>query len=73
VNEDQFDAVAQRVIKRPTQRWAVKLYMLDGLTAYAAEMKIHGAVTNTVARDARRVKELFDFCERVTYLNPNLP
>jgi hypothetical protein len=73
MNEDQFEAIALRIIKRPTQRWAVKLYMLEGFTAYAAEMHIFGIVTNTVSRDGRRVKEIFDFCERVTYLNPNLP
>jgi hypothetical protein len=73
MNEEQFDAVALRVIKSHDQRKAVKLYLLEGLTAYAAETRVYGHVTNTVARDARRVKKLFDFCERVTYLNPNLP
>lgn len=73
MNEDQFNEIALRLIKTSEQRKAVSLYLLGGVTAYAAEIEVYGKVTNTVARDARRVKELFDFCERVTYLNPNLP
>ena len=61
----QYNILAQRLIRSPEQRQAVKSFMFDDVSAYAAEMKHHGRVTNTVSRDAKRLQEQFIFCLEV--------
>lgn len=65
LTEKQFTKLAKKLIKSTVQRQAVKLHMLDGLTAYEAEKRIHGRATATVLRDARRINELFETCKDV--------
>jgi hypothetical protein len=61
MTEQQFNALAERLIKSTTQRQAVKLHMLDGLSAYEAENRIHGRTTANVSRDAKRMQKEYDF------------
>lgn len=61
INEAQFNLLATKLIKSTTQREAVKLHMLDGLSAYEAEKVAHGRVTANVSRDAKRITELYEF------------
>lgn len=65
MNEAQFNLLANKLIKSTTQRKAVKLHMLDGLSAYEAEKRIHGKLTASVSRDSKRINELYDFCKSV--------
>jgi hypothetical protein len=65
MNTTQFKLLAEKLIKSTTQREAVKLHLLDELSAYEAEKRTHGKITNTVARDAKRMTELLEFCKSV--------
>jgi len=65
MNKTQFNLLAEKLIKSTTQREAVKLHMLDGLSAYEAEKRIHGRVTANVSRDAKRITSEFNFCVEV--------
>jgi len=65
MNETQFNLLAKKLIKSTTQREAVKLHMLGGLSAYEAENRIHGKITANVSRDSKRINELYDFCKSV--------
>ncbi|MCK5126806.1 MAG: hypothetical protein KAR42_11170 [candidate division Zixibacteria bacterium] len=66
MNLQQFNLLAKRLIKSATQREAVKIHMLGGLGACDAENHIHERVTNTVGRDAKRINELYKFCNSVS-------
>jgi hypothetical protein len=65
MNKTQFSLLANNLIKSTKQREAVKLHMLDGLSAYEAEKRIHGRITANVSRDAKRMTELLEFCKSV--------
>lgn len=65
MNKTQFNLLAGKLIKSTAQRQAVKLHMLDGLSAYEAENRIHGRVTANVSRDAKRINELYEFAKYV--------
>ena len=61
MNKKQFHLLAQKLIKSNTQRKAVKLHLLDGLSAYEAEKQVYGRTVATVSRDAKRIKKEYDF------------
>lgn len=65
MNKAQLNLLAKKLIKSTTQREAVKLHMLGGLSAYEAENRIHGRTTANVSRDAKRIQKEFDFCVRL--------
>lgn len=65
MNKTQFSLLAGKLIKSPTQREAVKLHLVGGLSAYEAEKQVYGKVTATVGRDAKRIKDLYEFCKAV--------
>ena len=65
MNVNQFNLLAEKLIKSDSQIKAVKISIFDNRTAAEAERMIHGKITATVARDVKRVKELFDFCLEV--------
>jgi hypothetical protein len=65
MNKTQFSLLANNLIKSTKQREAVKLHVLDGLSAYEAEKRIHGRITANVSRDSKRINELYDFCKSV--------
>ena len=66
MNKKQYKLISARLIQSTTQRKAVGLCIFDGLSAAEAERRVHGKVTATVARDVKRVNELFDFVMAVT-------
>ena len=66
MNETQFNLLANKLIKSTTQRQAVKLHMMQGVSAYEAENRIHGRTTANVSRDAKRINELYEFCVEVS-------
>ena len=57
--------VSRQLIKSDLQREAVSLCLFDNHTAAESERAIYGKITSTVARDVKRVNEMFNFCERV--------
>ena len=61
MDKKQFDLLAKRLIKSTTQREAVKLHLLGGLSAYEAERRVYGRTTATVSRDAKRMLKEFKF------------
>lgn len=61
MNNNQFNLLAERLIKNPQQREAVRLHMFENISAYRAEKQIHGRVTATVSRDAERIQREFAF------------
>ena len=65
MKKTQFKLLAERLIKSPLQREAVKLAMLGSLNTAEAERKIYGHVTGTVARDVKRINELLESCKSV--------
>ena len=69
MNQTQFNLLAQKLIKSTTQRKAVKLVVIDGLSAYEAEKRVHGAVTSTVSRDARKIIKAFEFSKALIDLS----
>lgn len=65
MNKKQFNFIAKKAIKNESQRKAVELVVLHGYTGYGAEMKVHRAVMNTVLRDAKKVRALYDWAMKV--------
>ena len=65
MTEAQLKLLSERLIKTSLQREAVKLHMIDDVSACEAERRIHGSKTATVGRDAKRVNELYEFCKSV--------
>lgn len=61
MNEQQFNLLAEKLIKRPEQREAVRTHIMGGLIANEAERRAYGTVTNTVGRDGKRIKAEFEF------------
>ena len=68
MNKQQFNLIAEKLIKSPQQREAVELYTMQGLTAYQAEKRIHGRITNTVLKDAKRIAATYSFYEQLADL-----
>lgn len=65
MNKQQFEIIARKLIKSDLQKEAVSLCLFGNLSAMSAERAIYGKITSTVARDVKRVNEMFDFCEQV--------
>lgn len=65
MNKAQFDLIAERLIKSPVQRDAVKPHVVDGISAYKAEKIAYDRTTGTVSRDAKRILEMLEFCKAV--------
>lgn len=66
MKSNQFNILAKKLIKSDLQKEAVRLCMFENRTAADSERAIYGKVTATVARDVKRVNELFDFCLEVS-------
>lgn len=62
---DQLKIITKQLIKSDLQINAVMLCFTDKNTPAQAERAIYGKITSTVARDVKRVNEMFDFCGRV--------
>lgn len=65
MNKNQYKLISARLIQSTVQRKAVELCIFENMTAADAERRIHGKITATVARDVKRVNELFEFVSRV--------
>ena len=65
MNKTQFDIIAEKLIKSPVQRKAVKLVVIDSLSAYEAEKQSYGHTTATVSRDAKRIQAEYDFAHSI--------
>ena len=69
MNKQQFNLIAEKLIKRPEQREAVELYTMQGMTAYQSERTVYGRITNTVLKDAKRVAAAYAFYEQLAGLS----
>ena len=69
MNKKQFNLLAKKLIKSSDQRDAVRLVVIDGLSAYEAEKRVHGAVTSTVSRDAKKIIKAFEFSKTLIDLS----
>jgi len=61
INETQFNLLADKLIKKQEQRMAVKIHVIEGASAYEAEMKVYSKQVNSVSRDSKRVVKEFEF------------
>lgn len=67
INRKQAEALAASLYKTQEQRDAVVAYVMDEMSAYAAE-KHFGRKENTVARDSRKLKSMWALFEKVQLL-----
>lgn len=65
MNNEQFDKIAERLIKSPQQRFAVKEVILNNKRPFEVEIALYGRQTKSVSRDVKRVNNMFEFCEGV--------
>lgn len=65
MNEKQFNLLSERLVKSVIQRKAVKLHMLEGLSAYEAEKRVYGVIKSTVGRDSKRIREAYGFARSI--------
>ena len=68
MNQSQFNMIADKLIKNQIQADAIYLHMINGYSAYQSEVMLHGKVTNTVSRDAKRIQSAYDFSVKLINL-----
>lgn len=65
MNTRQFSLIADKVLRKPSQRKAAFEVIFEGSTAYAAERK-HKCTPGSVSRSVDIVKKHFDHCIAVS-------
>ena len=61
MNKQQFTMLSKKLIQKPEQREALDLHMMQGMTAYAAEVQVYGRTNATVSKNAKRMWAEHDF------------
>lgn len=65
MNEEQFNIIAEKVLRKSEQRNAAFDVIFKNLTYYQAERK-YNCVPNTVERSVNAVKQHYIHCLKVT-------
>ena len=68
LNAATFDYIATLLFKDEKIIEAVKLCVMDGMTAYAAEVQIYGKSNTSVAKRVARFYAYYDECYKVASL-----
>lgn len=67
MNEQQFNIIADKVLRKEIQKKAAFDVIFNNLTFYQAERK-YNCVPNTVERSVKTVKDHFEHCIEIIQL-----
>ena len=68
MNINRIDAMALRLNIKPNTVEACEMVILEGSTAYAAEMTVYGKRMGTIGKACKRLRDELEYCEKIMAL-----